>query len=669
MSRPYSGRARFARAFAFSISANATLFSVAAATEADQKIEEIVVTASPVASNPDDLATHVGQVGRDDILRLGGSTLSDALATVPGVTGSSFAAGASRPIIRGFDANRVRILENGIGSFDVSDVGPDHGVPIDPLSTQKIEVVRGAATLRFGSQAIGGVVNAINTRVPIDLEDQGTSGEVLGSLGTGANLREAAAMIDNRSGNLAVHADGFIRRTGDYDIPDGEQANSFFRGDGFSFGSGYIGNSAKAGAAIVHYDAKYGIPGEDNYIDMRQTKGMVRSSLDVGNSAVDTVNVDAGYADYKHSEKDQAGEAQSTFIDKEWDSRLEAILSPNNVLSAAAVGVQVQHRKFSGLGEGADYLLPTRTVSAAAFAFAEAPLSDIVKLQTGARTEYVDINGTPLTNVETSKDFTLLSGSLGVVVNPTDALTLGLTASSAARAPAQTELFARGPHEGSQTFELGNPDLKIERSNSLEATLRTKASGIELETSAWVARFDNFIYGRLTGRTCDDDGVCAVNGLGELRELVYEPHDAWFRGLEAKATVPVVQSSSGALKWDVLGDYVRATLTNNAGNVPRIAPYRIGSGLNWESNTFDTGVRVTYTGAQKKVGSGDTPTDGFTSLDAHIAWRPLSAVPGFEVQLVGRNLTDTEQRSAVALNKDDVVLPGRDVRLMVRTTF
>ncbi len=669
MSRPYSGRAIFARAFFLSLTASSSLISIASAAEADPKLEEIIVTASPVTSNPDDLATHVGQVGRDDILRLGGSNLSDALSTVPGVTGSSFAAGASRPIIRGFDTNRVRILENGIGSFDVSDVGPDHGVPIDPLSTQKIEVVRGAATLRYGSQAIGGVVNAINTRVPIDLEDQGTSGEVLGSLGTGANLREAAAMIDNRSGNWAVHADGFVRRTGDYNIPGGEQSNSFFRGDGFSLGTGYIGSSAKTGAAVVHYDAKYGIPGEENYIDMRQTKGMFRSSFDVGNSIIDKVNADAGYADYQHSEKDEVGEAQSTFIDKEWDSRIEAILNPTGVFSAAAVGAQVQHRKFSGLGEGADYLLPTKTVSAAVFGFAEAPLSDTLKLQTGARTEYVDINGTPLTNVETSKDYTLLSGSLGLVVSPSDTLIFGLTASSAARAPAQTELFARGPHDGSQTFELGNADLKIERSNALEATLRAKISGVEIETSAWAARFDNYIYGRLTGRVCEEDGTCSVNGLGELRELVYEPHDAWFRGLEAKATVPIVQSTAGTLKWDVMADYVRATLTNNAGNVPRIAPYRIGSGLNWESDAFDTGVRVTYTGAQKKVGIRETPTDGYTSLDAHIAWRPLSSTPGFQVQLVGRNLTDSEQRSAVALNKDDVMLPGRDVRLMVRTTF
>jgi iron complex outermembrane recepter protein len=145
-------------ACAFVALAISSISSLAAAADAEHavELEEVVVTASPIG-DPDRLATIAGSVNRDQLLRSGGNTIADALAEVPGVTSSGFAAGAGRPVIRGMDANRVRVLEDGIGSFDVSDVGPDHGVPIDPFSAERVEVVRGAATLRYGSQAIGGV--------------------------------------------------------------------------------------------------------------------------------------------------------------------------------------------------------------------------------------------------------------------------------------------------------------------------------------------------------------------------------------------------------------------------------------------------------------------------------------------------------------------------------
>lgn len=164
----------------------------------------MVITASPIAHDADQFATIVNTVDRSQILRQGGESLADALSSTPGVTGTSFAAGASRPVIRGFDANRVRVLEDGVGSFDVSDVGPDHGVPIDPLSAQRIEVVRGAATLRYGSQAIGGVVNAINNRVPTALPDKPFTGEASGSYGSTASAGEGSALLDARAGENPI---------------------------------------------------------------------------------------------------------------------------------------------------------------------------------------------------------------------------------------------------------------------------------------------------------------------------------------------------------------------------------------------------------------------------------------------------------------------------------
>jgi iron complex outermembrane recepter protein len=633
------------------------------------ELETVVVTGTPLSDDPDFLATIVSSVKRDEILRSGGANLADALANVPGVTGTSFASGASRPVIRGFDANRVRTLENGVGSFDVSDVGPDHGVPIDPLSAERVEVVRGAATLRYGSQAIGGVVNAINNRVPTMLPEAPFSGEVTGAYADNANSRQGSAQFDTRAGQFAFHADGFKRDTDDYDTPEGTLSNSFFRGDGYSFGTSYFFGPNRIGADIVHYDAKYGIPGEDTFIDMKQTKELLRSSFGINRGAWRSLAIEGGYADYEHSERDSEGVALSTFKDREWDSRAESVFGAVGPFSGSALGIQLQRRNFSALGEGNDYLQPTETKTEAVFAFAEAPVSDNARLQIGARIEQVDVNGTPASDTPTSRKFTPISASVGIVYDATPAVRLGATLSSAARAPAQTELFARGPHDGPATFETGDPTLDVERATSLEGTIRVHASNVSVEGALWGAKFSNYIYGQLTGRTCDDEGACVVGNSEDLKELNYGQLGATFWGAEGKATVGLTQISTGKLAAVFMADLVRAQLDAGAGNVPRLPPYHLGVGLSWTGPAIDGGVFLRYSGRQDRTATAETPTAGFTSVDAQVGWRPLPSNPAFELVLIGRNLGDSIQRNSVALNKDEVILPGRDVRLMVRAAF
>jgi iron complex outermembrane receptor protein len=635
-----------------------------------QDVQTVVVTASPLSDDPDFLATIVDSVNRDQILRNGGANLADALNDVPGVTGTTFASGASRPVIRGFDANRVRTLEDGIGSFDVADVGPDHGVPIDPLSADRVEVVRGAATLRYGSQAIGGVVNAINNRVPTELPDEPLAGELTGTYGTNSDTRQGAGELDAHAGQFAFHADGFDRHTGDYDTPEGTLDNSFFRGDGYSFGSSYFFDQNRIGANVVHYDAQYGIPGEDTYIDMKQTKEMLRSSFAIGAGAFQTLTVEGGYADYEHAERDPDGTALATFKDNEWDSRAEGIFGALGPFSSSAFGVQAQKRNFSALGEGADYLSPTTTRSEAAFGFAAAPLSKRTSLQVGARVEHVAVDGTPVSDIATSRDFTPVSGSVGLVFDVTPRVRLGATLTSAARAPAQTELFARGPHDGPATFETGDPDLALERATSLEGSIRIRMDNVRFDGSLWGARFNNYIFGELTGRSCDEEGTCFDDDdSADLKELNYTQLGAKFWGAEGKATVGLLDGAAGKLETTLLADYVRAKLDDGAGNVPRIPPYHLGAGLNWTRGPFDAGFLVKYTGRQSDTATAETPTAGFTSIDAQFGWRALASHPGFEVVLIGRNLTDSVQRNAVALNKDGVIMPGRDVRLVMRAEF
>jgi iron complex outermembrane receptor protein len=638
----------------------------------DATVGELIITASPLGGDPDRFATIVEAVTSDQIAAAGGGNLADALRDVPGVSGTSFAAGASRPVIRGMDANRVKVLEDGLSSSDVSDIGPDHGVPIDPLSTDRIEVVRGAATLRYGSQAIGGVVNAIDDRIPTRLPEDPLEGQVLVAGNTNGANGEAAVHLDGKIGDLALHADGFGRRASDYDTPLGVQDNSFFRGGGGSVGGSYFfnGGASHTGLAVVQYDAKYGIPSDTTYIDMRQTKYMSRSSLQVGDGTgvLQKVTVDLGYADYQHTENEPDGSIISTFQNHEWDSRIEALLGKIGPFSTTAIGLQGADRRFQALGADGNYLFPTHNQSLAGFVFAEAPVGP-VDIQSAIRAETDSVDGTPASNLATHRDFTPVSGSLGASLDITSNLKLGLTLTSAARAPAVTELFARGPHDGPGTFETGDPTLTMERSNSVEGTARFTLGKVRIEGSAWAAQFQNYIYGQLTGRACDGNGVCAFGGPGDLKQLNYSQRGANFSGLEAKAGLPLLTRADGALSLNLLGDTVRAKFTNGGGDVPRIQPSRLGGGLAWRSKSLNASFMVMDVAAQNHPGAGETSTPGYTDLDAQIAWTPQIKGRDITLALVGHNLGDAVTRNAVALNRDVVVQPGRDVRLVLTSKF
>ena len=643
--------------------------AIALTAPADAQIhgttESVVVTASPIHNSADDLASIPAQIDAQQILRSGGSTLADALSNIPGVSGSGFSSGSSRPIIRGMDASRVRILEGGTSSSDASDIGPDHGVPIDPMSARSIEVVRGAATLRYGSQAIGGVVNALNNRVPLSLPGA-PSGEVNGAFDSVSNAGQVAVLGDIAAGDFAIHADGFYRGTGSYDTPLGEQPNSFFRGGGASLGTSYFfGDNSRIGGAVVHYDSRYGVPSDTTFIDMRQTKYLLGSSLDLGEGPLQTLNINGSYGNYSHQEKDPDETVHSTFKNKELDVRAETLLGAIGPLSSAAIGIEVQNRQFQALGDGADYLLPTLTQNYAGFLFVEANLTSSLHLEGSGRIEQVRVEGTPVSDVKTGRDFTPISAALGVLWETTTWLKLGLTGSTTARAPAQTELFSRGAHDGPQTFETGDPNLDIERANSLEATMRLRFEEFSFDGSIYGNWFDDYIYGALTGETCDEEGNCIVGPGGELRQLNYAQTGAFFRGLEGKASYDIWHTHDGVLQVTAMGDYVRATLSGGA-NVPRIPAYRFGGGLNWESDRVDAGFQILQIGDQNDTGLFDTPTPGYVSVDAQITWRPLASKPNFELALVGRNLADEVARNPASLNKDLVVMPGRNIRLVAK---
>ncbi|WP_226017673.1 TonB-dependent receptor [Novosphingobium sp. FKTRR1] len=627
--------------------------------------QQIVVTASPFAHARDETPAIVAKVDAEQILKSGGSSIGEALANIPGVSSSGFAAGASRPIIRGMDSTRVRMLEDGTSSSDVSDIGPDHGVPIDPLAARSIEVVRGAGTLRYGSQAIGGVVNVLNNRVPLTLSSTPLAAEASGTYASVSDTWQGAGLVDAKAGNVALHADGFVRDSSDYDTPLGRQANSFFRGSGESAGASWFLGDGKSriGAAVVQYDARYGIPSDITYIDMKQTKVLTKSYFDLGSGAFKAFTLDGSYANYQHQEKNPDGSTNSTFKNKEYDARAELVANPIGPFSNIALGSEYQHRAFSALGEGGDYLSPATARTIAGYVFTDAKLGRRFHLEASGRIESVAISGTPVNDLPTRVSYTPVSGAIGVLYEPAGAVKLGLTFASTARAPALTELFARGAHDGPGTYELGDATLKPERANSLEGSLRIRKGPFRFDGSVYATWFNNYIYGDLTGKLCDDAGVCGTDG--SLRQLFYRQQGARFRGVEGEAHYDLLRGQGGTLSAKLMGDVTRATLDDGS-NVPRIPPWRMGGGLGWQGDRFDAGINLIHAGRQSHFGRFDSATPAYDALDAQASWRPFRNLPGVEFAIVGQNLTNAVQRNAASLNKDLVISPGRNVRFVIK---
>ncbi|MEQ1867611.1 MAG: TonB-dependent receptor, partial [Micropepsaceae bacterium] len=536
------------------------------------------------------------------------------------------------------------------------------------LSIDRIEIVRGPGTLRYGSQATGGVVNIITGRIP-DRPFEGLRADVAGIYGSAANSGDGAVSASYGEGMFALHADAFLRNAGDYDTPDGRQLNSFARMNGYALGAAIRGQEGSLGAAFTEYNGKYGLPSGDTFIEVRQEKFMQRGIWNAKSGALDRVQVEGGYADYKHNEVEPGGTIASTFLNTEFDGRAEAIFGAIGPSSDSALGVQYQHREFSGLGEAEDFLSPATAEGLGMYAFSRFPLGDTIDLEGSLRVEFASREGVPISDIPTSKDFTPFSASAGLVWKATDETTLGFTVSRTARVPGLPEMFARGPHDGPLTFEVGDPALGLEKATSLEGTARYETNGLRLGAALWGSWYDGFIFGQLTGRTCDETGACIVGPGNELKELLYVQRDASFWGFEAEARYEIAKFDEFAFGVSAQADYVRGRLAGGE-NVSRLPPLRYGPGLFLESETLTAGVRVFRVDGQTRPGAFDTPTKGYTDLSADLTWRCWEDEGrAFDISLVGRNLTDQHERNASSFVKDDVLMPGRDIRVVGRFTF
>ena len=642
----------------------------------------VIVTASPLPVRLDELAAPVLRLDRIDIDESGASTLGALLGDEPGVTQSSFAAGASRPIIRGMDNNRVRVQENGIAAGGVSALSEDHGVPIDPLSAESVEVVRGPATLRYGSEAIGGVVNVLNSRIPSKRPEGGYSISGGTSYDTVDQGKEAHGALNAATGNFVWHADGFRRKTSDYDTPQGEQFNTWTDTSGVAGGGSVLLDNGYAGASVTHYDSEYGIPAPEDpadpvHIDMRQTKVQVRSELSF-QGWVKGLNLSGGYGDYRHDEITQSGVIGSTFKNKEWEGRAEfqhGSVGP----FAGAFGFQYHDRDLSASGEGGELLAPNTTTSFAGFLFEEMPLTDALSLQVAGRVEHVEVKGTALdtasiTEYDVTRDFTPLGASAGLVWQLENGWVTSGTFQAVQRAPQAPELFSKGPHEATGTFEIGDARLDKETAYSAELSARREGRDYSVSASAFHVNFSDFIYKSLTGATCDDDYATCTDAGGsgtELDQVRYSQQDARFYGFELQGRLALLRTDIAEYGVTGQADYVRAKFSGGT-DVPRIPPMRVGAGVYMRADRFMAKAGFLHAFKQDKLGVNETETGEYTDVSAEFGYTLPTQMTGgghVKISVIGQNLLDADIRNHVSFKKNDVLLPGRNFRLVASVDF
>ena len=696
------------------------VFAVTAATAADvgevraqTQLPGIVVTtpspvvrrppARPVAAAPvqtekpappppavtDDAFVPITVVPANEIAGTPGANLADALQYQPGITASNFAAGASRPVIRGLDNNRVRVQENGIGSHDVSALSEDHAVPIDPFSADRIEVVRGPATLRYGSQAIGGVVNAINDRIPEIIPPRGFSIETRGGLNSVDKGADGAFKVTAGAGNFAVHADAFKRRAEDYDTPAGRQFNTFVDSDGFAVGTSFVGRDGFIGIAFSRFNSLYGIPGKDaiderTRIDMQQDKIQSRGEWRVRDYGIEAIRFWFGSSNYAHNEIGfEAGppEVGSRFTNKENEGRVEVQHLPIKTAFgelSGAIGTQFGQRKLVATSfEGDSLLDPVRTNTIAAFWFEELQVTKRLRLQAAARIEHTAVDGVGLeltapnagNIVAAERTFRPVSASAGILYELPMGVVARLTAQYVERAPADAELFSKGLHEATGNFEIGNPFLDKEAARTIELGFRKTSGPFRFDASVYHTEFDGFIFRQRTNVLCDDTLASCGPGATELHQVLFEQRDATFTGAELQAQLDIGKIWRGVWGVDGQYDFVLAKFDDTqGGNLPRIPPHRAGAGVYYRDLNWFARVGFLHAFDQNRIGENETPTEGYTLLNADLTYTfkldpQANVVPEMTIGLKGLNLLDDDVRNHVSFKKDEVLEPGRTVRL------
>ncbi|MFT4257805.1 MAG: TonB-dependent receptor [Pseudoxanthomonas sp.] len=629
-------------------------------------LDKVVVTAGALRNSADELSRPVDVLTGERLDENRAASLGETLSSLTGVQSSNFGPGVGRPIVRGMDGPRVAVLSDGLSSQDVSTVSQDHSPAVEPFLADQIEVLKGPSTLLYGSGAIGGVVNVVDGRIA-ETPVEGVSGRAEMRFDAGDKDGNTDLLrLDAGNGALSIHADGVYRNAKNYDTPEGEQANTFIDGKSGAIGASLGGDWGFVGFSAARLQDNYGNPGEPGdlaegergvWLKLRQDHYELKGGLTDPWGEGSGLRWNFGHTDYTHTEFE--GDEVGTVFDKRAnEGRIEATFAAANGWKTA-IGVQGVDSTFAAIGEES-FVPKTNNKSLGLFGVAQNTWGAL-QAEFGLRGDQVKYE----TETGLSPEFHPVSASISGGWRFDDNWRLTLNLDHAERAPAEEELFADGPHIATLAYEIGGgPDMKKEAANQAELGLQYRNDFVDAKASAYYNRYDDFIYLADTGDTWYFDEEDE-----ELPVRQWTQADAEFHGFEGEATFHLADSATAGA-WDlrVFGDSVRAKL-KDGGNLPRIAPSRFGAQLRWEGSAWRASLGATRYQKQDKVAEGETPTDGYTLVDAHVAWHIDSGATAWEVFLDGNNLADQDARVHTSFLKDEVMLPGRNWSFGVRAFF
>jgi len=662
----------------------ASLAVPAIAADQHAELSEVVVTSTPVSLELSGTAQSATVLAGDDLALKLASTIGETVAAEPGVHSTYFGPGASRPVIRGLGGDRVLVLTDGLPTLDASGLSEDHAVAIDPALADQVEVVRGPASLLYGTGASGGIVNVVTNRIHDSLPDApGGLVELRGD--TAHDERAIAGRLDAGLGRLAFHVDAVWRETDDYDIPgyaqskalreeleaDGEEVDDT-RGtvpnswtDTRSGGAGvtYVAEDWLLGVAFSRHDTRYGIPGGHGHEHEEEGEGH-DEEMEEGGPTIDLVQdrldlafrrdfdngralrLDAAANAYEHAELEPSGEVGTLY---EVDGR-ELRLAYDHRLPwdfAGTVGVQWQQVELAATGEEA-FIPDSRTRTLGGFVFEQREFA-AWSLELGARIDRQEVDGAGLPGY----DELAFNASAGAIVPLDEAWSLVGQLARIERHPSSTELYADGPHAATGQYEIGDPGFGTERGVQAEAGLRYAADDRSAELRFFLADYDGYLFLSPTGEVADD-----------LPVFQYLQQDARFYGVEAFASLPLTDEWTLGL----FADAVRGEL-DSGGDLPRMPPLRIGAELAYERAAWRAAVSARHSFEQDRIADYELPTDSYTMLDVELSWRPGGRAEGTLLFLRATNLLDEDARVHSSPLKDEVPLPGRSLSAGLRYSF
>ena len=660
-------------------------------------LDQFVTSVAPFEGNQADLAQATTVLSGSSLRLKQQASLGDTLGSETGIHATSFGPGASRPIIRGLGGDRIRLLENSVGTLDASVTSPDHAVSVEPFLVERIEIVRGPASLLYGSNAVGGVVNVITHRIETDLPTAPVRGSFEVRRGSAAEEWARGAVFDlalrpDAASALVLHLDGFRRSTENLRIPGFAESarvraeetaearanrepapafardrlpNSALTNSSGAIGLSYVSKTFHLGVSHSGLDSDYGVPGhaheeapaspgaaEGVRIDLRQRRTDVQGEWHGTDGAVRDVRFKFGQARYRHAEIEADGAVGTVFTNRGHEARVE-LLHGDGKPWTGALGLQTSRSDFAAVGDEA-FLPPSRTDTTALFAFEELAAGPI-SWQFGGRVERTKIAATG----HSARRDDQFNGSAGGVWKPTSTYALTFSVTHTGRAPNAQERFADGPHAGTQSFEIGDPTLRAERSLSAELSLRRRTGFVTGAVTAFTNRFNGYIFEQPTGLVAADGG-----GLPVYR---YVQRDARFWGLEAESLWHLHDRPDWQLDFRLAADFTWAR--EGGRDLPRIPAARTGVGLFWSTTAWSAGIESQFYSAQKRVAANETPSDRYALVSAHLSRAAEFGHLRTEVFVRGTNLANAEARPHPSFVKDLAPLAGRGVVAGLRLSF